>query len=188
MTKPIVIGVTGLKGSGKDEVAKALDNAFLGVKHICMSDPIYTEVAQFLWDDSVADIKREKEFYRPLLQWWGIYRRKKRGSDYWVNKMLDRVKRVKKRADIVVVSSVRMWEEVTAIREQLGGTIWRVVRPGVHSDDHVTETQLLQFREDVGIHNDADLPRFHMRVVKAMLDTYPHSADLLRTKVCTRKA
>jgi hypothetical protein len=32
-----------------------------------------------------------KEQFRPLLQWWGQYRRNTEGEDYWVQKLMDRI-------------------------------------------------------------------------------------------------
>lgn len=182
MTTPIIIGVTGLKGSGKSEVFNAISGTFRGAAHICLSDPIYSECAQFLFDTSRKEMEADKEFYRPLTQWWAVYRRRNKGADYWVNKSLVKFNRIKNKSEIVVFTSVRMLEEVQAIRD-LGGKIWKVVRPGVEFDSHQTEASVISIREDVGLHNDSTLLAFHNRVVRAMLDTYPQSADLLKTKI-----
>lgn len=171
MNCPIVIGVTGLKGSGKNEVFHALNEGFSNVHHICMSDPIYAEVRAFL-GATQDEMEKNKAFYRPLLQWWGIYRRTKQGTDYWVKRAAERYQRLAHRANVVVFTSVRMLNEVDMIKA-LGGRIWRVVRPGVECDGHVTETQQLQIQPDMSITNDSTLETLHNRVVNAFIDEFP---------------
>lgn len=173
----IIIGVCGLKASGKNEVFNALHARFKGVRHICMSDPIYEEVSELI-GVSLPALYSEKEYYRPLLQWWGIHRRRQE-PDYWVKLAMLKLKSMK-HANVVVFTSVRMWEEVTAIRD-VGGRIWRVVRPSVETNDsHITEKQQLQFREDVGLHNDTSLSAFHRKVVEAFLEEYPSARKLIK--------
>ena len=55
--------------------------------------------------------------FRPLLQWWGQYRRNTEGDDYWVQKLMDRIDS-KPPNLILTVDDCRYFNEYDALRER----------------------------------------------------------------------
>lgn len=70
-------------------------------------------------------------------------------------------------ADTVVVTDVRHPNEAGRIID-LDGEIWHVVRPGVESDGHITETKLPYWLIDHTIVNDGSLDHLRNRVREAL--------------------
>ena len=58
-----------------------------------------------------------KEQFRPILQWWGQYRRNTEGDDYWVQKLMDRIDS-KPPNLILTVDDCRYFNEYDALRER----------------------------------------------------------------------
>lgn len=56
----------------------------------------------------------------------------------------------------VVAEDVRFGNEAAAVRD-LGGAIWRIIRPGVKTGTHVSETEQAGITADVAIANDGSL-------------------------------
>ncbi|KAF4408647.1 deoxynucleotide monophosphate kinase family protein [Streptomyces lycii] len=62
-----------------------------------------------------------------------------------------------------VVTDVRYWNEVHALREA-GFTFVRIVRPGTGDDSHVSETELDGFAADVTINNSGTLAELYAQI------------------------
>ena len=58
-----------------------------------------------------------KEQFRPILQWWGQYRRNTEGDDYWVQKLMDRIDS-KPPNLILTVDDCRYFNEYDALHER----------------------------------------------------------------------
>jgi len=58
-----------------------------------------------------------KERFRPLLQWWGQYRRDTEGQDYWVQKLMDVIDD-KPTSFTLTVDDCRYFNEYDALRER----------------------------------------------------------------------
>lgn len=90
-----------------------------------------------------------------LLQWWGTeYRRNNYGYDYWVNKVIEQIK--KENPDIALITDTRFVNEADAVKK-LGGYTVNVTRlnadgtPFVAPDrpaDHPSETNLDNYNWD----------------------------------------
>lgn len=155
-----LIGITGKKRSGKDTVANAIEKHFIGrTQKIAFALELKKEVAYAL-GVSLEEIDRNKEFYRPILQWWGTNWRRGNDNDYWVNKWLAYWQaNVKfKFCDTMIAPDVRFLNEASAIRDR-NGIIVRVVKIGQPDDDHHgSETEMDKIEPDAIIEaEDGDL-------------------------------
>lgn len=172
MSKTAVIGVTGKKRSGKDEVYKSLArNGLDGVIRVAFADAVKTELAKAC-EVTVPFIEEHKEQFRGGLQWWGTeFRRHFKGNDYWVNEAVAQYYKIVKHYSprIVVFTDVRFPNECEAIR-RLGGKVWRVTRPGEDArDQHASETALDAYPVDRVIDNDKCLLHLRAEVMRGVL-------------------
>ena len=155
-----LIGITGKKRSGKDEAATAMQKHFAGRTHkIAFALELKKEVAEAL-NISVEEIERNKESYRPMLQWWGTNWRRGNDHDYWVKKWLAYWEaNVKFRfCETMIAPDVRFLNEAQAIRDR-NGIIVRVVKIGQPDDDrHGSETEMDKIEPDAIIEaEDGDI-------------------------------
>ena len=168
--RPSVIGISGLIGSGKDEVARVLIEEF-GYTRIGFADALKREVRTILprtlavlanlnYDGEPLSlearidkaIQNKPLGVRELLQEWGTELRRAEDPDYWVKRWLEQVYGVQK----VVAPDCRFPNEIEAVR-RLGGQHWQVVRPGQASQDHASEQSLDGTTSDLVIINDLSL-------------------------------
>lgn len=164
-----LVGISGLMGSGKDEVARVLVDEF-GYTRVGFADALRAELRTFLprtltalanlaYDgvplDQAARVERalrDKPYgVRELLQEWGTEVRRAQDPDYWVSAWRTQISDLSR----VVTPDCRFLNEIQAIR-RLGGRHWRVVRVGVQSQtsDHSSEHGLAGVPADVVIVND----------------------------------
>lgn len=115
---------------------------------------------------------------------FGQNAREQFGEDFWVDQVLpfDPYSRAKvwgapditvptfNLPDICCVTDIRMENEARRVHE-LGGQVWRVVRPGAESDGQPTEQPLPDSEVDVTIVNDGDLDKLRARVLVALVKT-----------------
>lgn len=161
--KPLLIGIGYKKGSGKDTFA-----GFLG-KHCDMSFATLHFADALKEECSAATgvelyfMNKDKEVFRPLLQWWGTEFRKKYLNDqnYWVHK-LDETIKVFERLDTqaIFIPDVRFMNEVNYIKRN-GGILIHVTRSTtIHTDQHASECELDTFTGwDYTIKNNGPLER-----------------------------
>ena len=160
----MIIGLTGLAGSGKSEVAAAL-REFGGFKRVPLAGPLKSmlETVGFthaqLWGDEkatpLADFggKTPRHIMQTLGTDWG---RQMVDQDIWITLWKKSVT-VGPHADYnVVVDDVRFPNEVEAVRA-LGGQVWRVERPGVATMGHESETHIANLAVDRILPNTAGL-------------------------------
>ena len=166
MTKPHIIGIAGKKQSGKDslylECKKQLGNT---ATRLAFGDIVKLEVAntcKFLDDveETLAFIESNKSRFRPLLQWWGTeYRRELSGESYWIDSMRTRLGNIPSDFKFVFITDVRFPDEAQLVRE-LNGSLIRVERGGVHTDQHSTETVMDDYDDyDCIVNNFGGLPQ-----------------------------
>lgn len=97
---------------------------------------------------------------RQILEWWGSEYRRAQDPNYWVKQTQQRINQhcnsyQKKRP--IVLADVYKHNEAALIRT-LGGTIWRIERPGHEQrTTHATSTEHLQIQADLTLHNIADV-------------------------------
>ena len=166
----IVLGLNGLKHSGKSEATKILVRKFGFVE---MKFAFWLK--EMLRAIGLTDMEIEgslKEEPNPLLCGktnryametlgtdWG---RKMMGDDLWVNLAVDRVK--KSVLPRIVFSDCRFPNEVKAIREQFNGRIWRLTRPGLVASEAPAEQVQKQVVPDLTIDNSGTLVDLEERI------------------------
>ena len=124
MAAPKRIAFIGPIGSGKS--ACALSYVLYGGQRMSFASTLRQEVAAAIAFPVNAHapaqvqgmINRDtKEQFRPLLQWWGQYRRNTEGEDYWVQKLMDRIDS-KPSNLILAVDDCRYFNEYDALHER----------------------------------------------------------------------
>jgi hypothetical protein len=126
--KPNVV-LCGSMRSGKDSIARYLCSVH-GYRQMAFAKALKADLATMLyyvandkgfwaWLHELNDGPM-KESFRPLMQWYGSWRREYYGEDYWVKILLESLQ--EHRAldpDIpVVITDARYRNELTALREQ----------------------------------------------------------------------
>lgn len=149
-----VVGITGKKRAGKDTFATLLGAAYraqhgdqVRVERLAFADALKREICAVL-GITLEALEADKEFYRPVLQWWGTeWRRGKHGADYWVRLLRYRIERSP--ADLVLVPDVRFGDEAELIHA-LGGVVVRVEKLGQDSADaHASENAMNDYEPDM---------------------------------------
>ena len=160
-----IIGLTGHKGSGKDEAATALVQC--GFVHLKFAMPLKLMLRSLLnfrqvnpaeiermiegdlkeVDTSALDGRSPRHAMQTLGTEWG---RREIGDDLWTGVVRDRAA---KEMCHVVISDVRFPNEAEMVRA-LGGEVWRIARPGCAGDGHTSETEMESIEPDTVIWND----------------------------------
>lgn len=163
-----IIGLTGRKHSGKDEVFKCIVSLYpnLKVKRMAFADTLKEEVSHAV-GMSVEEMEARKEVFRPIYQWWGTeFRRNIFGKDYWTTKLLNKVMWATD-TDIIVVPDVRFVNEAEVLRN-INASIIRVIRPELPYDPHDSETEMGRIKMDTIIDNSGDLKQLRKTTEKAL--------------------
>lgn len=165
MRKPMIIGLTGYKRSGKTTVATLL--AERGWQVESFAAPIRRAVADLLGmtqtqlDDSKSDPVAWLDGLTPraLMQTLGTEWGRARHPDLWVRALLGRISVAELPAGVAlqwVIHDVRFVNEAEFIRG-LGGVVVRVDRPALRSyDPHDSEIPLPRRLVDYELPNHGD--------------------------------
>lgn len=166
MIDPIIIGISGYKGSGKDTAASYLKGCFPYkefpyVKRIGFADPIKRELCKKL-EVSMDWLEERKNIpeIRGALQRLGEEGRKK-DLNYWISKLLEGIttpngepKKEPPIRRVILIPDVRHHNEIEFIRSKKGFS-FRVERKGqVNTDTHESEIHVGDLKVDWIIHND----------------------------------
>ena len=151
MTKPLLIGLTGYAGTGKDTVRSLLeqDHDFDG---IAFADPVRDMLRSLLdsmeipRDWMIERELKEREIpglglsYRHMAQTLATEWGRSLKSGLWLDIAAAKVRMYSQYGNPgVVISDVRFANEAEWIKAQ-GGLIWRIIRPGVEPvREHVSE-------------------------------------------------
>jgi hypothetical protein len=164
-----LVGLSGFKGAGKDAAAYAL-SARLGYTRIAFADAVCDEVFQRFgirlgeddkdWPLPAYGLRSYRELLIEHAQ-----ERRAQNPDYWVDRVDAQVREYQKYGIRVVVTDVRMQNEIEWLRSMGGFHIW-IHRPGVFSNGHVTEQDLSPLT-DLTIVNDGDRERLSNLVTHA---------------------
>lgn len=155
MSKAVrIVGLTGIKGSGKDTLAL---HAEPHIRRVAFGDNV-KEVCKPLFDRAFVLFKREhgreptKEEMRWVWQTMGTDLVRKRFPTFWVDWGMEQAQEILRRSPryAVVFTDVRFQNEADAIRAA-GGLIVRVTRDGkvVGDDPHPSETEMASIVPDL---------------------------------------
>ena len=153
----MIIGIIGKKRVGKDTLANHLVEKYGFVK-VAFADALKLEVAQILAEncegtftvqDYLEKFEADKEYYRPIIQWWGTEFRRKQRDDYWMSKVGDVIAANKN----VVVTDARFKNEADYLRA-FDAYIIRVTRDLENNDTHSSESENDGYPADMIIMNN----------------------------------
>jgi hypothetical protein len=182
---PMIIGVAGRMGSGKDTVAKYLVDIY-GYTRVAFADGVRAEAAAAIYGHRLPpDLPREiaegitghvEEVYakpttramRAMLQWWGTEYRRLQDPNYWLKDLRATMLRTPGDPHFVV-SDLRYENEAVFLRE-FGAVIWRVEGREVKNeglDGHISE-RLEGLRPDAVIDNSGRLEDLYFHVDEAL--------------------
>ena len=174
-----LIALTGVASSGKTTVAKEL--ARFGytrtkfsqtLKNMLLQIPGVTEEMtegnQKELPQNIFDGKSPREVMQTLGTEWG--------RELVTNKIwLDSWERSVEGLSNVVVEDLRFPNEANLVRK-LGGEIWSIQRKGYESDGHKSETEMVNIKPDILIHNDGDINSLH-DMLKSLLGKFDWSGE-----------
>lgn len=157
----MLIGLTGLAGAGKSEVAGYLAQHH-GFRRVAFADPLKSMLlaagfsrAQVYGDLKGALDERFGVTPRRVMQTLGTeWGREMAHPDIWVRLWAEKVADPLAHGVFVVAEDVRFENEAARIRE-LGGQVWEITRPGIDRMGHVSENH--EIEPDARIHNVAGL-------------------------------
>jgi hypothetical protein len=159
---PRIIGVLGVAGSGKTLVSRHLVEQH-GYVRTRFAEPIKAMLRSIGLTDAQVDGDEKMQplpafggaTARSMMQTLGTeWGRRVVHTDIWVNLWLRDIAAI---SSPIVVDDVRFPNEVAAIRS-LGGTMWRVYRPGLSTGDHASERMQRHIEEDELITNATTIP------------------------------
>ena len=174
-----LIGLTGKIGSGKDTVGAILTETY-NYRRVAFADslkklaydlnPIVFEhtteeglcsvrLQEFVDSQGWEAAKRDNTEVRRTLQALGVAARDNLGYNVWVDAVRSQLVEAE---NPVVVTDVRFPNEAQIITH-LGGSVYRVVRPGYDGDSHATETALDKY-EFPTIDNSGSIEDLHLIV------------------------
>ena len=185
--KPLLIGLTGLAGTGKDTVRAILEeNDFVG---FAFADPIRSMIRELLCsadiDPACMDDRNLKErpihqlssdgkpvSYRMLAQTLGTEWARSIQPDFWLRiaqSYMDGIHSMTfGQLPDFVISDVRFENEAEWIRAR-GGVIWRIVRPGVEPvREHASESGVEAIYCDRMIPNIGSIQTLRSSVIQAL--------------------
>lgn len=115
--------------------------------------------------------QHNKSNYRPLLQWIGgyfLYRLDR--NLLWYEELLKRAALAPAGTELVALTAPRQPREAAFVKEN-GGTVVKIVRPGLISDtEDVTERLVAEIEPDSTVINDSDLDKLRLAAKKLHAD------------------
>lgn len=176
-----IIGITGLKRSGKDTISELLTKEY-GYVRYSFADPLKKATKEIfgftdeqLWGNEKEVIDKDWGISaREVLQILGTEmlqfdihnhtdKLKHIGRNIWVERFkIWYNQEIIKNPDLkVVVPDVRFNHEVSVIK-QLGGTMWKVVRPSLNNKDlHLSETEIESIEVDLILENTSTIEELY---------------------------
>lgn len=161
-----IIGLSGKKQSGKDELAKYIKEILMPTKvyRLAFADELKYELAEAI-GCSIPYLEEHKEQLRLLLQAWGTeFRRNLIDKDYWVKKLAFKITRLPNDV-VVVIPDVRFLNEAELITK-VGGYMIRVDRSSMNTDNHISETELDNYPFNFIIDNNSTLEELRNQIEK----------------------
>lgn len=188
---PIIIGLSGVPGSGKDEIARHMVRQH-GFVRLSFADAIREDLLKLNPSDRYGEsyrslvemvdmfgwehMKREFPSIRRLLQDYGKMCRDVWGHDCWIRR-LDAT-RCRSESDRFVITDVRYENEI-AYRQQFRGELWYVERPGygiVNNHESEQFYAVIKSLADRVINNNAGVEQLAQAIdgcLESMWSRYP---------------
>lgn len=178
----MLIAITGNKGAGKDTIGAVLkDQRFTEVK---FAGALKAMLRQLYWTAGLAAHEIERKIEgdmkerpcailggktpRHAMQTLGHEWREMIDSHLWTRVVQRQMMTSLAQGLPVVCTDLRYQREADVIRF-LGGSIWRVTRPGVETNDaHVSETEMASIEADLEITNDGTLEELAAKAHEAL--------------------
>lgn len=146
---PLIVGLIGRKRSGKDTLCRIIQSRYPNAERVAIADPLKEDIAR-RFETSVQAIEENKEFWRPVLQWWGLTHR-----EMWTAKAFLRIENSP--SNLVVVTDARYPEQFDLIRRR-NGLLVRVLRDEQGSADmHPSEDNVTTAGADLFVWNPGDV-------------------------------
>ena len=178
----IIVGINGLIDAGKSSVANILVARF-GFTIMKVASPLKNMLRTFLDECGVdadtiermieGDLKNvpSEHLAGQTPRWamqslgteWG---RVLMGPALWIRAA---VYRVRARSGRIVIDDCRYRNEAEAIREELGGQVWKIFRPGLETAEHSSEREQSEVIPDLVIDNSGTLDDLEERIAFIML-------------------
>lgn len=178
--KPLLIGLTGYAGSGKDTVREILESHH-DLDGLAFADSI-REMLAALFDSCGVKTEwmtdrelKEKEIpglgasYRQLAQELGTAWGRNIHPDFWLKIAASKIAMYRDHGSLgVVISDCRFPNEAAWVKAQ-GGVIWRIIRPGVEPvRAHASEDLIASLPYDYVIDNSGSIDRLQHAVAMAL--------------------
>ena len=162
-----LIGISGKKRSGKNTISSLIKQELRKkVVEYAFADELKREVA-LACKVSVEYIEQHKDNFRLMLQGWGTdYKRKLVSDDYWVLKTFRNINEAE--PHVAIITDVRFKSEAQAIKA-VGGVIVRVSRNTGLSDNHISETDMDDYKADFIIDNNGSIEETKKQVKELVL-------------------
>lgn len=169
--RPIIIGLTGQAGAGKDTIGEYLA-VHRGFAQDSFAAPIRKALAAInlgaeAYDDKDKPIPGFGVSWRVLARSMGTdWGREMIGQSLWVDLLHRRVQTYLDAGIPLVVTDLRMENEAAYIRAT-GGQVWRVTRPGFVprcDQDHPTESGVHGIAADVELVNNGTVEELYEQV------------------------
>jgi hypothetical protein len=195
----IVLGLAFKARVGKDTFVNFLRelqyDLGIEVTRFAFADALKDEVFDFvLKPNNISrqhlDNHATKEFFRPLLQWWGAEFRRELNIDdyqgnqnYWVNKVKNSIINLptSDKINIICISDVRFLSECEMIKE-LGGHMIKINRFTNHESTHSSENSLENYDGwDYTIENEGTLEEYKDKIKNLM--NYVLQEQIKQTKI-----
>lgn len=188
----MIIGLIGYAQTGKDSLSEVLVSKY-NFKRIAFADKIrellyemdppvpigvsselhvvglqnYVDI--FGWDEA-----KQHHVVRSMLQNLGVGARKLFHKEFWI---MQAFYNLEPKDQNYVITDVRFTNEADIIK-RMGGTIWRITRPGVGAvNSHISETELDSYQEDLTIVNEGSLEELELLVQQRMEEAIAHQTS-----------
>ena len=173
----ILIGITGLKGSGKTTVSQILQAkgfhrmrfagvlkdmlATLGLSNAEIDGECKEKPSDFL------DGKTPRYAMQTLGTEWG---RELISPNLWVNSLRKKIhsEKILYPWRNIVIDDARFPNEISMIKSFAEGRTWRVVRPGLSPEDHPSERDIPNLEVDSELDNSGTLEDLQRNVLKIL--------------------
>ena len=180
--KPLIIGLAGYAGSGKDTVRAMLEE--LGFNGLAFADPIRAVLRELLTSNGITDEYIDsREFkeqiipelgvsYRQMAQTLGTEWGRSLHADFWLRLAGAYIADITEHQNAMhfCISDVRFVNEAQWVKDR-GGVIWRIERPSaVPVRAHRSEQEIYHFTPDLVIDNSGSLDDLRHFIADAVGD------------------